>query len=115
MKGFDQMLYERHAEGGANHQKIPAPRAGGRRGKAGQQAIDTPDIATSTPVVFRAVSGSLPSAAPTTIVSSGNVDNASAPRAAVGEDQRRVEQNGNTAKNNRPRRCDRWPSCRGGH
>jgi uncharacterized membrane protein YjjB (DUF3815 family) len=47
------------------------------------KAMDTPRIATRTPAVFRKVNGSLPSAAPTTMVSRGNVDNAREPRAAV--------------------------------
>ena len=46
-------------------------------------ATATPSIATSTPVVLRAVSGSMPSTAPATIVISGSVDSASVPRATV--------------------------------
>jgi hypothetical protein len=45
--------------------------------------MDTPDIATRTPAVLRAVNGSLPSAAPTTMVTKCSIDSASAPRAAV--------------------------------
>lgn len=40
--------------------------------------MDTPPMAISKPVVFRAVNGSLPRLAPTTMVSKGNVDNARA-------------------------------------
>ena len=52
----------------------------------------TPSIAITTPSDLRAVSASLPSTAPTSMVSSGSVDSASAPRAAVVEYQGGVEQ-----------------------
>ncbi len=46
-------------------------------------AAMTPRTATQTPVVFRLVSGSIPSNAPTTMVWSGNVASARLARAAV--------------------------------
>ena len=46
-------------------------------------AMPTPPIASSTPEVLRALSASMPSAAPATMVISGRVESASVPRATV--------------------------------
>ena len=48
-----------------------------------ESAASTPHMATSTPAVLRAVSGSMPSSAPTTMVCSGKVESARLARAAV--------------------------------
>ncbi len=46
-------------------------------------ATATPSIATSTPAVFLALSASMPSTAPASMVISGRVESASVPRATV--------------------------------
>jgi len=46
-------------------------------------AAATPSMAMRTPTVLRALSASMPSTAPTTMVISGKVDSARVPRATV--------------------------------
>ncbi len=46
-------------------------------------AANTPSMAIATPVVLRAVNGSMPSSAPTIIVCNGKVESARLARAAV--------------------------------
>ena len=60
----------RHAPGGAADRPVA-------------NAAKTPSTAMQTPMVFRVVSGSMPSSAPTIMVCSGKVESASAARAAV--------------------------------
>ncbi len=64
------MASPRQAPGGAE----PSPVA---------SAVNTPSMAVATPSVLRAVSGSMPSSAPTDMVCSGKVDSARLARAAL--------------------------------
>jgi hypothetical protein len=64
---------------------------------------------------LRAVRASLPSSAPTTIVSSGSVDKASAPRAAVVKISDALNRIGNRAKYSTPNPATPDQSRRGGH
>ena len=64
---------------------ISSPRhaPAGAADKPEARAANTPNMAMSTPAVLRAVSGSMPSRAPTSMVCSGKVDSARLARAAV--------------------------------
>ena len=64
---------------------ISSPRQapGGASARPDASAANTPSMAMSTPENFRAVSGSMPSSAPTTIVCNGKVESARLARAAV--------------------------------
>ena len=70
-----------------------APRSGPTAARSA-----TPSVAITTPSDLRAVSASLPSAAPTSMVSSGSVDSASAPRAAVVKIREALNSSGNSGK-----------------
>ncbi len=64
--------------GCGDHQQIAAPGpGGGADAGVDRRARATPSVAIRTPIDFRIVRASLPSAAPTTIVSNGSVDKAS--------------------------------------
>ena len=73
----------------------------------------TPSVAITTPSDLRAVRASLPSAAPTTIVSRGRVDKASAPRAAVVKIREALNRIGNRAKYSTPNPATPGQSWRG--
>src|SRR5579871_603323 len=98
----------------ATIKRSPRQAPGGAVARPDSSAIETPRIVMSTPTAFRAVSGSLPSAAPTTIVSKGNVESASAPRAAVVKISDALNRMGNAAKNNSPRPATAGQSRGGG-
>ncbi|MGY3482922.1 hypothetical protein ACVW1C_000805 [Bradyrhizobium sp. USDA 4011] len=94
--------------------RSPRQAPGGAVARPESSTIKTPRMVTSTPVVFRAVSGSAPSAAPTSMVSSGSVESASAPRAAVVKISEALNRTGNAAKNKKPRPATPSQSRRGG-
>src|ERR1700742_4023347 len=87
----------------------------GAEARLESSATATPVVAMKTPAVLRMVSGSTPSAAPTIMVNNGNVDSASAPRAAVVKISEALNRIGNRPKNNRPRPAAAAQSFRGGH
>ena len=89
--------------------RSPRQAPGGAEVRPDSSAMATPSIAITTPSDLRAVSASLPSTAPTSIVSSGSVDSASAPRAAVVEYQGGVEQQRERGKEQHSQGCHRGP------
>src|ERR1700709_470751 len=87
----------------------------GAEARLESSATATPIVAMKTPAVLRNVSGSTPRAAPTIIVNNGNVDSASAPRAAAGKISDALKRIGTRQKNNRPRPPAAAQSFRAGH
>jgi hypothetical protein len=63
--------------------RSPRQAPGGAPARPAASAAATPPTAISTPALLRQVSGSMPSAAAATMVSSGRVESASEARAAV--------------------------------
>ena len=63
--------------------RSPRQAPGGATLNAVTSAAATPSIASTTPKVLRAVSGSMPRSAPAIMVISGKVESASVPRATV--------------------------------
>ena len=86
----------------ATIRRSPRQAPGGAAARPDKRAKATPSVATTTPIDLRNVRASLPIAAPTTIVSSGSVDNASAPRAAVVKISDALNRIGNRAKYSTP-------------
>src|SRR3954454_4806696 len=99
----------------ATIRRSPRQAPGGAEARPDSSASATPSVAVTTPIDLRAVRASLPSSAPTTIVSSGSVDKASAPRAAVVKISDALNRIGNTAKYNTPNPATPDQSQRGGH
>src|SRR5262245_47301516 len=95
--------------------RSPRQAPGGAEAKCDSSASATPSVAITTPIDLRIVSASLPSAAPATIVSKGNVDSASAPRAAVVKISDALNRIGNSAKYNTPSPATPGQFDRGGH
>src|ERR1044072_3043112 len=83
--------------------RSPRQAAGGAEVRSVSSATATPSVAITTPIDLRQVRASAPSAAPITSDSSGSVDSASAPRAAVVKISEALNRIGNTAKNRMPR------------
>src|SRR4029078_4731305 len=94
--------------------RSPRQAPGGAEVSPDSSAMATPNIAIITPADLRAVSASLPSAAPTTIVSSGRVDSASAPRAAVVDISEALNKIGSRPKESTPNPATAGQSWRRG-
>src|SRR6185312_6333247 len=86
----------------ATIKRSPRQAPAGAEESPDSSASATPPIAISTPTLLRAANASLPSAAPTSIVSSGKVDSASEPRAAVVKISDALNRIGNSAKYKTP-------------